>query len=399
MQSTRKLFSLLCLAGLTLSGAAYASSNDALLEILVANGTITQQQANEVRAKLAESEKAAPKVPAVIVTPNRNTVSELKIRGRIQGQFAYSDGSNSNVGSGAGDYSTFELRRVRLGVQGRVLDNWRFLVEANVLTDTDLDSATLTWTGNPLANVTVGKAKPQFGHEENTSSASILTMERSRLTGLFNGGKPLGLRLHGGQGIFSYYAGVYNGTSVSTSRMASDVDSFLWNLSGGLNLSEMVGDGNSLRLRLDYLHNDKASGYYRFEDALALSAHFASGDFDLRTEYMWGEDHSSDKVRGFYVMPSYYFVSKTLQGVMRYEHVKGDDGVSLGANRYADRVPGLYRSGNKYNALYLGLNYYISGDNFKLMGGVEFAESKDDSAASSAKGRSTTLITGVRMQF
>jgi phosphate-selective porin OprO/OprP len=384
-------------AGLLTGGFAFGQ-NDALLQILVNNGTITQAQANDVRAQMAR-ESGPPAPERVVVTPNRGTISELRIRGRIQGQYAYSDGSNSGIAAGAGDYSTFEVRRVRLGVQGRIYDDWRFLVEANVLTNTDLDSATLTYTAIPEANITFGKAKPQFGHEENTSSASILTMERSRLTGIFNGGKPTGLRVHGRSGIFSYYTGVYNASSVATDRMPSNIDSFLFNVSGGLNLDEMVGDGLSLRLRLDYLNNQKDRGFYPFKDAVAFSTHFMAGEFDMRAEYMYGKRFDDNKIRGFYLMPSFYIIPKELQVVGRYESIRGDEGVSLGANRYADRVPGLYRAGNRYNAFYLGLNYYIHGDNLKLMGGVERAESKDSSDASDAKGRSTTFITGVRMQF
>lgn len=407
------LLALLCLGG------TLHASDQPLLDLLVANGTITQEQADDVRRQLAQAaaqaEEAPPSHPAgvatarptapapaperVLVSPARNTISELKIRGRIQGQVAYSDGSNSGTSGDAGNYNTFELRRVRLGVQGKIFDDWRFLVEANVLTDTDLDSATLTWTGHPLANITFGKAKPQFGHEENTSSASILTLERSRLTGIFNGGKPLGLRVHGNAGMFGYYAGVFNGESVETGRMASDMDSALWNLSGELKLDELIGDGHQLRLRGDYLHRDADDGYYRFEHAFALSGHYVLGAFDLRAEYMWGEDEDNAQIHGFYVMPSLYLVPKTLQAVLRYENISGDDGVSLGRNRYADRVPGLYGSGNDYVAYYAGLNYYIYGDNLKLMAGIERAESKDGSTVSAAKGRSTTLISGVRMQF
>lgn len=382
MKINLRKFAGLSLAGFALAVAVPAQASDkALLDALVENNVLTRAQAEEIRGK-------AP----TLVTPNRGIVTELKIRGRIQAQAAYADGSNSNHTASASDYSTMELRRTRLGVQGRIFDDWRFMVEANVLATTDLDGATLTYAANPEAQFTVGKAKPQFGHEENTSSASILTMERSRLTGLFNGGKPLGLRVHGAVDNFSYYAGLFNGASTSTSRMGSGNDSYLWNASVGYNMSPV-------RLRLDYLHSTKSSGYYRFEDAVALSAHYRANEFDLRAEYMQGSNHAGDKTRGWYVMPSYFFTPSKLQGVLRYEQVKGDAGVNVGANRYAADVPGLYRSGNRYNALYAGINYFISGDNLKFMVGIERAENSNDTMNPEPKGKTTTLITGVRMQF
>ena len=48
------------------------------------------------------------KKSGVTVTPNKPTISQLKIRGRIQGQFAYASGDNSNTGKEANNYSTFE---------------------------------------------------------------------------------------------------------------------------------------------------------------------------------------------------------------------------------------------------------------------------------------------------
>lgn len=371
--------------GLALTIPSFATDK-ALLDVLVDNGTITRAQADEIRGK-----------SATVVTPNRNTVSELKIRGRIQGQYAYSEGSNSNTGVAADDFSSFELRRVRLGVQGRLFEDFRFLVEANVLTNTDLDSATLSYTAIPEANITLGKAKPQFGHEENTPSASILTIERSRLTGIFNGAKPIGLRVHGSSGMFGYYAGVFNGASPNTARMGSGNDSYLFNLSGELKLDEMV-DGQ-LRFGLDYLGSSKASSYYSFDDAIAISGHFVSGPFDFCAEYIVGERHNDDKLRGWYIMPSFYFIPKTLQMVGRYEQVRGDDGVSVGHNRYAADVPGIYRAGNRYNAFYVGLNSYISGDNTKLMAGIERAENKNSASGNNERGRTTTFVSGIRMQY
>src|SRR5690606_1934084 len=129
----------------------------------------------------------------VVVSPNRPTITELRMRGRLMGQFVSSNGTNSQAGVNADDYSSFEMRRIRWGVQGRIQGNWTFMLEANVLSTVDLDAALLTYTGIQSANISFGKAKPQFGHEQYTSSASILTFERTRLDGHLNGGKPLGL--------------------------------------------------------------------------------------------------------------------------------------------------------------------------------------------------------------
>jgi hypothetical protein len=333
----------------------------------------------------------------VIAVPNRLSVSELKIRGRIQSQYANAFGNNNNTGIEAGNYSSFEMRRARLGVQGKIYGDWNFMIEANVLSNVDLDAAILTYAAIPQANFTLGKEKPMFGHEQNTSSASILTFERTLLDAHLNGGKPLGFRIHGKIDQFSYYLGVYNGESLGTGRMGSELDSYLYNASAGLNLAGLLGIDMKADLRADYLHNGGDTGYYNFEDAIAFSGHFGIGELDLRAEYMAGNRFDNNRIYGFYVMPSYYFVPERFQAVLRYGNVNSEAGLGLGQNRYADRVPGLYYGGNEYNALYAGLNYLIHGDNLKFMLGMELAENSNDVDRSG--GKVTTVFGGFRMQF
>lgn len=345
----------------------------------------------------AEAQRSTDPDSLTYAEANRLSVSELKIRGRIQGQFANSEGTNRNTGVDAGKYNSFELRRVRLGVQGMVNDHWNFMVEANVQSTVSLDAATLTYAALPEANITFGKAKPRFGHEQNTSSAKILTFERTRLDGHLNGGKPLGLRLHGRSSMFTYYLGIFNGQSAGTGRMDSGEDSYLYNASAGLDLGDKIGEQVRADLRADYLYTKNDTGFYPFERALALSGHFGMDQLELRAEYMTGETHDREVLSGFYLLPSYYIVPETLQAAFRYEKVNGDAGINIGHNRYADRVPNLFGQGRDYNSLYTGLNYYIDGHNLKLMLGVELAENTRDTG--NERGKAATFFSGFRMQF
>lgn len=332
----------------------------------------------------------------VTVQPNRPTVSELRIRGRIQGQFAFSDGSNSNTTTKAGGYSSFEMRRIRLGAQGKLYGSWKFMVEANVLSNVELDAAILTYRRYPEANVTFGKAKPRFGYEQNTSSASILTIERTRLDGHLNGGKPLGMRVHGSWRPFSYYLGIYNGQATATGRMSIGQDTYLYNASIGLDAGSFLHNGINGEMRADYLYNADGSGYYKYENAFAGSARVGWEAFDLRAEFMTGTQHNGHRLSGFYVMPSWFIVPESIQAVLRFENMDGDSDIGLGHNRYADRLSDLYGAGDDYYAIYAGINYYIYGDNLKLMLGAELAE---NSGSAGVSGRSMTVYSGCRMQF
>lgn len=364
----------------SLGGFSLASASDqALLDALVANGTLTSAQAEQISADAKVS-----------VNPNRGTVRELRIRGRIQGQAA------ASFGDGDEDYGTMEIRRARLGVQGSLHEPYRFQIEMNTLpTGVSLDSAYLRYTGlGSEANLEFGKGKPRFGHEENTSSASILTIERTNLSNTLNGGKPVGARVFGDLGVINYYAGIYNGDN-SGAVSPSEGIGFLYNASVGLKLDEMVGDGTNLRLRGDVLFNDaEFDGAYGFETAFAVSAHLQINPIDLRAEYMYAEDFDSNAINGFYVMPSIFVIPDTLEAVARYEYIDADTNVLRHQSRYARRQAGLGGSGDEYQAIYIGANYYVLGNNLKYMGGVEFADLSGENDTDA-----TTLYGAVRMQF
>lgn len=389
--NTKRLKTLSLLAALGLAALPTAQADTkALINTLRENGVLTQEQADRLLGS------------TVIVTPNRPTVSELKIRGRIQGQFAYVDGSNSNFSGSPSNYSTLEIRRAQLGVQGRLFDDYRFQIEMNTLpSGVDLNSAFISWHGVPEANIIIGKAKPRFGHEENTSSASILTMERSNLTNIFQGGKPVGVRVTGRMDAFDYYAGFFNSTSTSGTVNANGISRYYWNGSVGLDLAKLMENGPNIRFRLDALHNPNKQSGYAFDHAVAFSTHGKFGDFDLRMEYIWGKQTriGGDPVtKGWYFMPSYRFTPH-LEGVFRFESVRSDRNNLQHQSRYARRASGIFNAGDDYKSYYFGLNYYIRGDNFKYMMGLDMAELRGSGDGINPKSEALTFYSGIRMQY
>lgn len=379
---TRAWTALTAGVALATTVSAHGSSNDALLDALVGKGHLTEEEAAQIR--LASPAQA---------TPKSKNVQELRLRGRIQGQFAYSDGRNAD------EYSTFELRRARLGVEGRLFEDYTFNVELNTLpTGVSLRSAFVSWVKLDEANITFGYDKPRFGFEENTSSASILTVERSLISNRIIPGERTGLRLHGATGPVNYYAGVYNHTSDGASN-PSGLDDYIYNLSGELKLDHFLEELSRLRLRADWLGTDGGEEGYPFDNALSFSLHTGFGPVDLRGEYLWAEDFTGHVTRGWYVMPSIFVVPEKLELVGRYEKSRSDTSEILRHNRYAVKVPRLVSptAGDGYEAFYIGANYYIRGNDLKLMLGAELAELENSAAGQESK--TLTGYTAVRMQF
>ncbi len=390
------------LAGATLAGALIAGGQsfadyNKLVDTLVAKGSLTAEEA----AKL----KVQP------VKPASKFVDSLAVRGRMQFQAAYVDGENDKD---SGDYSTFEIRRARIGLRGEFPGKVRAEVEANVKPDEfSTSSAYIQWRQHKPAYVTAGFVKPLSSMEENMSSASIITVERSLINNTVAApGEQVGLLLEGEVAPFFYGVGVFNDQGPEDNRNTSNAEvEYLFNARGGLNME--VSETSNLMVMASYMSSDDEEGAVggSFEEVTVLSLHFKAGDANLRAEYMMGENEG-DETEGFYIMPS-YMLSKKLEGVARFEASESDKSDGLRASsRYSrrgefltyeavDKVTGetstkVADKGDEHSAIYLGVNYYLNGDGNKLMFGVEMAELDN---TKSGKLETTTLYTAWRTLF
>ncbi|MFU8779732.1 MAG: porin [Kiritimatiellia bacterium] len=342
------------------------------------------------------------------VTPANKGVERLQIRGRVQTQGAYVEADNDE---GSDDYHTFEVRRVRMGMRGTLANNVRAQLEANLVPGSDLSmrSAFIQWREHKPAYIKLGFDKPLSSLEENTSSAEILTIERSLINGLVAAPGALnGLSLEGRHAVLVYGAGVY--TDSSNSNASSEDPKYLFNAMAGLKLDALVGEGNELLLAGHYLNSDDPNGAVggKFDDVIVVGGRLGLGSFGLLAEYFLG-DNDGDEIKGFYVMPS-YAINEKLQLVARFETAESDKARGIQApSRYARRVASLAdvlddegsaiarpSRGDDYQSLYLGLNYYIAGNNNKLMLGVESAELDNTDAG---KLEMMTVSTAWRMLF
>jgi len=94
-----------------------------------------------------------------------------------------------------------------------------------------------------------------------------------------------------------------------------------------------------------------------------------------------------------------------LQVAMRYHYASSSDDYSLDfAKRYEQPVTS--GKGDSYNALYLGLNYYLYQQKLKIMGGIEYFEmdgvADTEDVEFSNINRSVdgwNIITGIRLYF
>jgi phosphate-selective porin OprO/OprP len=293
----------------------------------------------------------------------------------------------------------FRLRRARITLSGDYKEQFEFKIEGDFEQSDGLASATRTgfsgtdifinWHGVPEANIKVGQWKAPFGLENLTPDSQILTIERSlptgaivpeRQIGVMLWGKPLTNVLPEQKDLVTYYAGMFNGNGRNFNN--NDNNEFMY--VGRLELQpfkgEVMGQESSLKIAGDYYFSRDETGTnispalnlkvnadgsltsYTLlspdkRHAYSFDAWLKIGPFDLIGEY-FSENVESRGVplfndfdpSGYYVQGSYFIIPKKLQLVAKYESLN----------------PGQVAS-DDISSITGGINYYIHGDQIKLM--------------------------------
>jgi len=445
IKATSKLTAGLLTATVIATGAFSAQAEDPYLESVEARLERLERELNVMRGDAKGKDIIREDVP-VYVKPKSKFIEEVKLRGRIQWQWGYvvptTDGGFANVGGvptrSNDNYSTFEIRRARIGIEAKLMNDFKAMVEINAVPGaTVLNEAYIQYKGTDAFQPLVGFVKPRYGYEENTSSAKILTVERSNLTNTLATDQKIGLAIEGEANIFFYSAGIYNnvdrsfgnGTQPDENDFGGTIPrevEYMYNVSGGLDFTDLVGF--KLQLRADYVNAQSSPNLqgaaapgvlyanggtvgFAYQHNVAASIATGFGPFDFVAEFMGGFQPNAGgpfstnaNVYGFYVMPSYYIIPKKLQAVVQYTWMEGKGGAGF-------RAPGRYASdaffpnsfGDTYQAIYGGLNYYINGDDLKLMFGVEYSMLSGIPnpfvAGNFQDQNAVTFFSAVRMQF
>jgi phosphate-selective porin OprO/OprP len=333
---------------------------------------------------------------------DNSVIQEFSIIGRYHGQYW-------SVSAGQGSANGWENRRFYAGVEAVLFHDFTVQVQMKFSENFDpiydgLYQAFVKWT--PAEAFSLGAGRLDFlyaGLERTISSTKIPTFERGLLVNQLMPHEIVGAVAQGEAGVFSYRAGVLSGS------IGQEFTSF----EGGFGAVAGVGCELPLffesgSLHLDYLYNNgnpANNALEPYDHVISLWHQAATGPFALGVDLTCG--HGLDArpaVLGVTVLPTFVFAKNVirkgdaLQAAMRYQFAvsDGNNGLQL-QSRYEQKVvPDGF--GNRYQAVYAGINYLIFGDRFKLMGGAEYSlmhDSADDGGAFNG----WTYLAGVRVYF
>jgi phosphate-selective porin len=376
-----KLIPLTAISVALIGATSFAASNDALLDLLVKKGVLTDTEATAVAAELKEENKGI-----TFSAKGKETV-KLRFNGRMH--FQYDSLDSEDNGRDVASTNHFYFRRLRLGAKAThenglfaetVLDLARDGNNEDPNYGVSIDKAIAGYEFSDVFTGMVGYQKVPFGFQETTSSSKIKTIERSAANRFFAddidfAGRHTGLHAKGDLGGgFSYAAAIVNGAQGEGSRLLGTAQA-----SNDLAVFGRVQwSGNDLTLGVDAGNQSNNAVVGQDVTAFTAYANYKFEGFDILGEYFNGDLDAAEDAAGYSLRVAYKF--DKFEPVFRYSHLKNDTFV-IDADELIRRAPsdGASATGgdNEIDSYYFGLNYYYNKA-VSLMVGYEMAETDSD---------------------
>lgn len=384
------------LAALLCAGTALAQDSGPLIEALLRKGILTDQEAEDLRADLANENTA--KLASTSGTPN---LSKLAISGRFQAQFVSLDTDIKGTLADPTPVNHAFLRRIYIGFKPTFSNGWGGFLNYDFAGST-FDAAYIEKIFSPAMIVHAGFKKAPIGYEEYfISSGALKSIERSALTRFFvegNNGRRLGAGSYrqgvwvlGKQGAWSYEVAVTNPEREESSSGAAGTGSAANNkfaFWGNLNYQKAFAEGQGLfKAGTSYgLLPDQGGKTLGAGNDLAVWSLYADvryRNWSILGEYMGSDNEKGvsatvdSKSSGYYLQASYRH--GPYEPVVRYTFVDSDGrGVQI-----SDGIRSAPSGGtmNELTEWFFGVNWYILGNEakheVKLQAGYLFGESSD----------------------
>ena len=352
----------------SLSGSLAAQSAPSVEERLQALENQVQTLAAENVALKRELGWKAD-APPVEVRPGANE-DRLSVGGFLQAQGEFGRAADPRWN---GTNDRFFFRRARIYLAGNVATDFDFKAEldlqGNALSaSTGLNARAnevfINWHRLPYLNLRFGQLKPAFGAEALASDGKIPTIERSLSSDRLTDSRQLSVGAAGElfDQRLSYLAIVANGNGSNVS--ANDNNRFQKSLR--LAYAGIATDTDKVLVGVDGLWTDDA-GVSKPDLGLpgnlftgrrtmrGVDAQWTHGIMDLSAEWLSGKFSpaagTAFTAKGWHVTATCFLVPNRLQAVLREEQFD----------------PNIDVSGNTIRTFTVGLNYFVKGDDLKLM--------------------------------
>ncbi len=335
--------------------------------------------------------------------PENPAVQSFSLVGRYHGQYW-------SVDADQGKADGWDNRRIIFGFQTALYED--FLFEVQIHANESLSPVYrglyvgfIKWAPKDIDySASLGRLDYVYtGMERTTSSKKISTIERGLLVNQLMPGEVFGLYGTGKIGAHTVQAGLFTG---ATKGEFGDFHSGLASTLGVEHALPLFFDQGELHL--DFLYNDsdrEDTSFKPYRNVVSLWHQGRLGPFSMGIDITGGSQglDGQSNVWGLTLLPGYKIAHNALidgdalQMVLRYQYAKSKESNGLLLpSRYEQEV--ATGAGDRYQALYLGINYFLNDDKFKIMAGAEHARMKD-APGDGGNYQGWTYLAGIRLYF
>jgi phosphate-selective porin OprO and OprP len=298
-----------------------AQSTNDLLNLMINNKTITQEQADSVRAEAAIKQQEAD---AAKKTFFLNAARSMKLSGYTQVRFQQFDETGKINGT--------DIRRARLNLQGDVTPYWSYQFQVDFAGGPKLLDAVADFKLYDFLNFTVGQTKIPLSYENQISDNKMEANDRSQVIEALvargkdvNGnhnGRDLGIMVYGAflkindKNRIDYRVDVFNGEGINTvdsNNAKSTSGRVIAHLIKGLDVGASYYSGwdmfKAAKGEPDINQNRSRYGFEFNYDYKNLY---------FRGEYLQGKDGSITR-EGWYLQSGYFVIPNKLQLLVKYD--------------------------------------------------------------------------------
>jgi phosphate-selective porin OprO and OprP len=329
---------------LLISARVFTQSTNDVLNVLVANKSVTRQQADSLIADATVKQQEADAAKKSFWV---SVARQMQLTGFTQLRYQIMDE--------AGKHNGFDLRRARLRLKGNVTPVFAYNVQVDFADKPKLLDAFGEVKIADFFMITAGQFLIPFSLENLTPTAKLDFIERSQVVEAMAGfskdvtgnqyGRDIGIMAGGtivkrnDRSVLEYRLGLFNGTGINVPDTANEAKDVVARLI--INPVKALSFGISGYNGWDKAIVPDVPGKSQVRNRIGVEVSYVVDRLSLKGEYIKGRDGITYK-QGWYLQAGYFVVSQRLQVMARYDTY--DPNISK-----TDNISTLYVVGANFN--------------------------------------------------
>jgi Phosphate-selective porin O and P. len=300
---------------------SFSQSTNDILNLLILNKTISQVQADSIRAEAAliqQQTDASRK--SFFVTAAR----QMLLTGYTQVRYQMFQES--------GKHNSFDIRRARVDLKGSITPYFSYRIQADLVDKPKMIDAYGEIKLADYFSITAGQFKIPFSMENLASSNKLETIDRSQVVEALvarskdvignQNGRDIGVQVGGtilklkDLPLIEYRLGVFNGSGINVADTANNAK----DIAGRLIFTPVKGFsfGGSIYKGWDKAIKPDVSGQSQTRNRVGGEFSYVTTRFSLKGEYIAGKDGKTSRA-GWYIQAGYFVIPLKFQILGKYD--------------------------------------------------------------------------------